>query len=1139
MLKRILWSVVLLSSGWFLAQHIQAQSVNGQLTGTITDPGGAIVPGVQVSAVDKVSGETRKAVTNDQGVWLITQVPPATYKVTAVKPGFATIVQDNVQLDVNQSVTLNVKLKVASTSETVRVTTAPPLLNTTSATLSTIVGHQEIVDLPLNGREFTQLALLSPGAAPIESPQQNTFAIAEGGGGISPSTNGQRGQENNFTLDGIENNELFDNAWAISPPPDAIEEFSVQSHMTDTQFGVSSGSNINVQTRGGTNSFHGDAWEYLRNDDFDATQYPNRKRPGYRQNQYGFFVGGPIIRKHAYFSGYWEGYRFSNASAIFSSTYTTGANGEISGDFAADVGTTQIGTDDLGRPIYTNEIYDATTSRPDPVNPAVTIRDPFPAAPGGSPGSQVPSSYISAQALLYLARFYPAPNYTAPGGAQYPNFTYTGTSTRKGDQFGARFDYRLSDSDSVFVRLSRNNIHAFNAGSFPTLPGSVITNFADSPVFGWTHIFDPKTILNIRAAYVDENLKSNSGDVYDPTLTAAMGTDLVSVPRLGADVPIFSSIGNGITGIANVDNPLGPSTYSEYNVDASRTMGHHTVTGGGMYFPLRQDADVVIVEANTSIAGSSLNGQTSSGTGFGPASYLEGIVDTFYTYNLIHNLNLTVPWWAWYAEDQWQVNRKLVFTFGTRWDYVASGDYHAKALVFDVETDKMWDVGPAFTVTPSFLPVGNPTLYQAGPGYFIGKKNGWEPRVGATYEFTKDLVGHIAFAIFDQHDNQLTQGNENIALSWPNGDGQTITNQDIGVPKMYLNTLPTEASLLAAGNPSLGFNGAIDTPISYVEEYNLGIQQQLANHLALNLDYVGDIGRHQWANDTANTAETPGPGNPQLRAQYPQYGTLNYLSGRYPTSYNALQAKLSRPFSSGVTFTASYTWSKSLDLSSDGEGGDLHPNYYTPFTAWGPSEYNVPQIFVFSGVYLLPFGTGRQFMQTPNKFVQEVLGGWQSAGILSMHSGLPFWVSAGADLANTEWGFEPAQRGLVNPYHQSGGGGNGFKFWLTPPTADAGATALPDPSTYAFTQPLQYTLGIVKRKDLMGPDYKNVDFSLQKNFPIWESLNFQFRSEFFNIFNHTNYGNPGTGILTPSTFGEIGGINGNARIIQFSGKVDF
>ncbi len=797
-----------------------------------------------------------------------------------------------------------------------------------------------------------------------------------------------------------------------------------------------------------------------------------------------------------------------------------------------------IGTDDLGRPEYANELYDATTSRPDPVNPALTIRDPFPAAPGGSPGSQVPSGYFSPQALLYIKRFYPAPNLNVAPGV-FPNFTYNGTSTRKGDQFGARFDERLNDNNTVFVKLARNNIHAANPGAFNTVIGSVVTNFADEAVLGYTHIFDPKTILNIRAAYVYENLISNSGDTYDPTFTAAMGTQLVSVPRLGANVPIYSGIGNGITGIGNVYNPLGPSTYYEYNVDASRTMGHHTISGGGMFFPLRQVADVVIAQANMSIQGTSVNGNATSGTGFGPASYLQGIVDSFYTYNLTHNLDLTVPWWAWYAQDQWQVNRKLVLTFGTRWDYIAPANYHNRALQFDVKTGKMWAIGsPAFTVPTSFLPVGNPTLYQGTPGYFAAKKNGWEPRFGATYEITKDLVGHVAFAMIDEHDNQMTQGNENVALDWPNGDNQTISSQDIAKPLMYLNTLPTEASLLSLTNPSLGANSEQNEPISYVMEYNAGFQQQLASRLSLNVDYVGSLGRHQWTTTTANTAEMPGPGAIQLRSQYPQYKPIGYYGTDDNTSYNGLQAKLTRPFSSGMTFMASYTWSKSMDEQSDPYASP-QPNWYDFHTSWGPSNYNIPQIFVFSGVYQLPFGSGRQFMQSPNKFVQEVLGDWQAAGILSMHSGLPFWVAAGQDLANTGWGFEPSERGSVNPYHQSGGKGNGFKYWLKPPTADAGATALPDPSTYTFTQPLQYTVGNERKNDLVGPDFKNVDFSLEKHFPIWESLNLQFRGELFNIFNHTNLGNPGTGILTPASFGQIGGINGNGRVVQFSGKVDF
>jgi hypothetical protein len=981
------------------------------------------------------------------------------------------------------------------------------------------------------------LALLSPGAAPVQNGQQYTFAIAEGGGGISPSTNGQRGEENNFTIDGIENNELFDNAWAISPPPDALEEFNVQAHMTDAQFGVGSGANINVQTRSGTNKFHGDGWEFVRNNDFDATQYPNPTRPFYHQNQYGLFVGGPILRNRTFFSGYWEGYRFSQASVQFGNTLT--AN-ELAGNFSADVATTPLTTkDDLGRPMYANEIYDATTSRPDPLNPTLTIRDPFPAATGGSPGSQLPNGYISKQALAYLNAFYPAPNYTPPGGGQFPNYSYSGASSKRGDQFGARFDQRLGDSDSLFARLARNNIHAISPGAFPTYPGSVITNFADEVELGYTHIFDAKTILNVRAAYVYEDLIADSGVTYDPTLTAAMGTQLVSPPRLGANVPIFGAIGNGVTEVSNVSNPLGPSTFYEYNVDVSKTIGHHTISAGGMFFPLRQVADVVIAEANASQAGTSINGETSGQTGFGPASFLAGIVDSFYTYNLIKNLDFTIPWWAFYGQDQWQVNQKLVLTFGTRWDYVAPGNYHRQGLTFDPMTGKMYSVGTPFSVPTSFLPVGDPTLYNGGQGFFDSKKGGWEPRFGGTYQVRQNTVAHVAFAVIDQHDNQLTQGDENLALNWPNGDGQLLSNLDIGKPKVYLDSLPTEASLLSTGNPSFGEAYLKNTPISYVMEYNAGVQQQLADHLSLNVDYVGSVGRHQWVNDyDANSAITPGPGPVQARAQYPQYHTFDAYGAMDSTSYNGLQGKLTRPFASGATFTASYTYSKSLDIQSDPEGGDASPNWYDVKTQWGPSEYNIKQMFVFSGVYQLPFGKGKMFLNTSNPVVQEILGGWQTSGIVSLHSGLPQWASTGTDVANTAWGFQPAQRGTQNPYQQSGGGGKGFKTWLAAPTTYTGS-ALPDPSSYAFTEPLPYTLGNERRDDLVGPGYKDVDFSLQKDFPIWESVNFQFRSEFFNLFNHTNYGSFGNNLQSPSTFGEITGVNGNARIIQLSGKINF
>jgi len=310
--------------------------------------------------------------------------------MSVVTQGFATEDRQGLQLEVKQSLTLDFKLGMASASQTVEVTGAPPALNTTSATLTDLVGHEETVDSPLDGREFTQLTLLTPGAALRTTSQQSSFTVALGAGGISPSVNGQRGQQNNFTMDGVLNNSIYTNTWAIAPPPDALQEFAVQSHITDAQFSISSGANINVVSRTGTNSFHGAAWEFLRNDALDADTFPNTFRLPYRQNQYGLYLGGPVIvphvidgRQNTWFSFYWEGFRSALSSAVLSSTLTPKM---VAGDFSALLGA-QVGSDSLGRPEYANEIYDPLTSCADPANPGNFFRDPFPAIcfqPAGS-----------------------------------------------------------------------------------------------------------------------------------------------------------------------------------------------------------------------------------------------------------------------------------------------------------------------------------------------------------------------------------------------------------------------------------------------------------------------------------------------------------------------------------------------------------------------------------------------------------------------------------------------------------------------------------------------------------------------------------------------------------------------------------
>src|SRR5579871_6054489 len=307
MTKRF-WLVILVVG--HITIGLRAQTTNGLITGVVADSTGAVVGGAQVSVVNRDTGVERTAVSDASGLYVVPQLAPGVYTLTVMKEGFASVKHNDIQLLVNQSVTIDVKFVVASITQTVEVNTAPPMLNTTSSTLSEVIGHEETVDLPLNGREFTQLALLTPGAVPQEGGQQSGFTVALGAGGISPSMSGQRADQNNFTMDGVLNNSIYTNVWTISPPPDAIEEFNVQTHITDAQFAISSGANINLVTRSGTNQFHGDLWEFFRNDVLDAQTYPDAKRLVYRQNQYGLYLGGPIIRKNTWFSLYWEGYRY-------------------------------------------------------------------------------------------------------------------------------------------------------------------------------------------------------------------------------------------------------------------------------------------------------------------------------------------------------------------------------------------------------------------------------------------------------------------------------------------------------------------------------------------------------------------------------------------------------------------------------------------------------------------------------------------------------------------------------------------------------------------------------------------------------------------------------------------------------------
>jgi hypothetical protein len=1082
-----------------------AQTTAGLITGVVNDPSGAVIPDASVAVVNQDTGATRTTVSSGTGEYIVPQLAPGVYMITVTKTGFGTEVHKGVQLQVNQSLTLDFKLGLESSTQTVDVTTAPPMLNTTSATLSNVISHDETVELPLNGRQFTQLALLSPGASPVQNGQQGSFVVSLGAGGISPSVNGQRGEQNDFTMDGILNNQVYTNTWVISPPPDAIQEFNVQAHITDAQFSISSGANINVVTRPGTNKFHGSLWEFLRNDALDAQTYPAVQRLPYRQNQYGVYFGGPIWipkvldgRNNTWFSMYWEGFRSAQTNAYLASVPTANMR---AGNFSGVLGS-KTGTDSLGRPEYANEIYDPLTSRPDPANPGQYLRDPF-------PNNTIPMSRLNPSSLAYLTKYYPLPNLSA-GDTVFPNLRFSGTNNTASDIFGGRLDHQFSQNDILFARFNRSKQTLTTPEGLPTY-SHFLVNYAQQAAVGYTHVFDPKTILNFRYGYS----YINYNDTDEPAGTAfAQSINSTNAYPVHDGVQLAPALGisNGFTGTSQFAVPLGPMEAMDYHLDLSKVVSNHTIGVGGMYYHLRSYDDGWTTAANFTQNATSQDA-TAGPTGYGAASFMLGTLDSYAPWLGDIGADQSVNWYGFYAQDQWQATKKLVLTAGIRWDYVGPPNYHKIVSGLDVLTGNFIVTGP---VPPAFPTATGPS------SYFNSQYNGWEPRFGAVYQFSKNSVLHAAFALLDDHNNTLIQENQNLRLTWPSGVAANFTSLDLGVPTTYLNALPAASTILGTTTPYASYGADPNNKIPYVMEYNFGVQQQLTSTWSAKLDYVGSLGRHQYIVPEVNTALTPGPGPILNREPFPQYGgPFSYSWNEMPSSYNALQAQLQKSMSSGFFLQVSYTYSKSMDWQSD-PYTNSQPNFYNLRQDWGPSDYNKTNMLVLTELYQLPFGHNRKYLATSNRLIDGVAGGWELGSIITLNSGAPFDVLAGGDIANTGGPGQRAQRTGANPY-----GGSGFAqnrlHWL---------------NAAAFTQPAAYTYGNERRNDLIGPRYDNFDVNLSKSFRLYQGSTLQFRSEFFNIFNHTNLSNPDN-TVTDGAFGQILSTAGSGREIQFALKLMF
>ncbi|MBV9224621.1 MAG: TonB-dependent receptor [Acidobacteriaceae bacterium] len=1088
---------------FFWAAYLPAQTVTGSITGTILDPSGAAVGGVQVEAVNTGTGLRRTAESSESGTYTIAQLPPGVYDLSVQKPGFAKETHRGLQLLVNQNITFDFNLSLSTVSQDIEVTAAPPALEAQSATLGQVVQHDQIVDLPLNGRSFTQLVLLTPGAAPVQSGQQGAFTIRQGAGGISPSVNGQRGQQNNFTMDGVLNNAVYTDTWAVSPPPDALQEFNVQSHITDAQFAISSGANINIATRPGTNQFHGSLWEFFRNDKLDARNFFDQRKPPYRQNQYGVYFGGPVRlpyyngRDKTWFSVYWEGFRSRQSGSYFASVPTAAMR---QGDFSAVLGP-QAGVDSIGRPYLTNQIFDPATSRPDPTNPGNVLRDPF-------PGNIIPSNRLSPGVQLVLQKYYPLPN-LAVGPNVLPNYQFAQSTATDNDQTGIRIDHRFGDNDSIYGRYNRSHPTLTRPESLPTYTQS-LDNYAQTVAVGFTHLFGPTTILNLRYGYTETNF----GQFDQPSgLQFLQATNYVRINPERNGIPLGPQIGlsEGYTGVSQFAIPLGPQQNHDGHVDLSMVRGNHTIGVGAMVYHIHSFDDGWGLSTSFTRNATSQGGVFNN-TGLGAASFMLGLPDSLFGFLGDTSADASTFWYAGYVQDKWQVSSKLTITAGLRYDFVHPPNYkNNKVSGLDPDTG-------AFLIPTAF-----PPLFQAPnvrKTFFDPKYNGWQPRFGLAYRASEKTVIRSAFAIFDDHNNVLVQESQDPRISWPQGYGVSVSTLNRGLPDTSFDNLPLASSFLDPLQPKVAFTANPRNKIPYAMEYNAGIEQQLANSLVLSLDYVGSGGRHLFIQPQINTARIPGPGSLVSRGQrFSQYagGSISNSTNIGTSSYNSLQAKLQKSLSFGLTFLASYTWSKSLDIQSEGQSGSIETEYDLR-RDWGPSDFDRRHLLTISGTYALPFGKGKTHLANANGFTQALLGGWNLGGIYSYVSGAPFSIVAGGDIANV-------------------GGGNQRAQVVGDPLSGFTQSRLEWFNTAAFTLPANYTFGNEGRNNMFGPGQTNIDFITFKDFALTESMKIQFRGEFFNVMNHPRFGLPDNNVQDTS-FGVIT-TAGAPRDIQFALKFLF
>lgn len=1050
----------------------RAQSTTfGTILGTVTDPQGAAVPGATVRLTNTGTAVVREITTDGEGNFAARSLVPGNYNVEVTAPNFQKQVQENIKLDVAGSVTLDFHLTVGQVTETVQVQAEATLLKTDEGTIGTVIDNTKVVELPLNGRNFNQLTRTVPGAVRGtngggETLQGETFAVT-----------GSRSDNAYYSLDGVFNNGTFFKTAAIHPSIDAIQEFKIQTN-SGAQFGAAAGANINVAIKSGTNDVHGTAYEFLRNDKLDSRDYFARSKPAYRQNNYGFTIGGPVSIPHIYkgrdrtfwFFNY-EGFKARRGNTQLLTIPTPQM---IGGDLSKTL---------TGAPAA--PIYNPFTAR---VVNGVVVREPF-------MGNIIPPELIKPYATAYAQFWYPK-NLTS---GTTTNFINTNKREDDWDQINARIDQRITDKNSLFGRVSWSELNRIDPATMPTAFQGTFNKYVGVAIND-THVFDPTLILNLRAGYLRANLGQGPTEHFIDVYRKA-GLTNTPLNFRNFDYPINLQIsGFSGPGLGNLIN--GPDFTYQGSVQVTKIRGRNTFTLGYDYTRLRIFHDSVFSTFNFD-AIPTADPQNVANTGSAVASFLLGLPSTANRIVGQTDLDLRHDLHHAYIQDDIKVNSKLTVNLGIRYEY-NQWPHHIRGRLsgFDTITGQFfWTTTNPVTGQP---PNVRPEI--ADPRY-----RNLAPRVGLAYRLNEKTVIRSAYGIF--YNSNFSWEWSDSRGGWPFSVSDNLTGLNTGT-----NIQPADSLFLSFDPkkviPQTQHTVSRDVRTPYMQNWNFGVERQLMQDLLVELNYQGAKGTHLPSFLSTNDPP-PGPGDPDPRRPFPAAGSISELKDIATSKYNALTAKVEKRLSRGFSVLGSYAWSHSTDLNSE-FGGSSPQNNACIKCDLGRSGFDQRHVATFSYIWFLPFG------RNLNRVAKQVVYGWELAGITILETGRPYNVSLGYDQANVGARGNFQRPNLVGQPYPGGfqrGAGPGA-YWF---------------NTNAFQAPPRFQFGNFGRNVLSGPGYRTTDLGIFKNFPIKERMRVQFRSEFFNIFNDTNFGNP-QGASNNPNFGRITGMASLQRQIQFGLK---